>query len=127
LGRIIKEIEIEGRKINALFDTGSWNTYIERDVIDGLLILSIPQPYKVSLGGNTIEVREICLFYGKIEGLGFDGEAIPIDKISVIDGKEVKAIIGALIMEKWELTINPKTGEINLDKLRKREFVEYYN
>jgi hypothetical protein len=39
--------------------------------------------------------------------------------------RRIDAIIGALAMEKWALTPNPKTGEIDLTALKKREFTEY--
>jgi hypothetical protein len=40
-------------------------------------------------------------------------------------GREIGAIIGATAMEEWGLIPNPKTGEIDLTLLRKREFVEF--
>ena len=40
-------------------------------------------------------------------------------------GHEVDAIIGATAMEKWEILLNPKTGELDLEGLRRREFTEY--
>ena len=123
--RVIKEIEIEGRRVNALFDTGAINTYIERSIVADAPRGKVLRSYKVGFGGEEIEVKEGCFFRGKIEGLEFDGEAIPVEKRWKIDGKEVSAIIGALVMEKWEITINPKTGELGLEKLRTREFTEF--
>ena len=40
-------------------------------------------------------------------------------------GRRIDAIIGTLAIEKWVLTPNPKTGEIDLTALRKREFTEF--
>ena len=125
MSRVIKKIEIEGKKVNALFDTGSFNTYIERRLLKRAPKLLVPYPYTVKIGGKTIEVKEISLFLGKIEGLGFHGEAIPIEKSFEIDGKKVSAIIGALIMEKWAIIVNPKNGTLNLEGLKKREFIDF--
>jgi len=48
-----------------------------------------------------------------------------VAEIGKIDGKEVTVIIGALTMEKWEIKLDPKTGELDLTGLRRREFTEY--
>jgi hypothetical protein len=125
MARLIKKIEIEGKEVEALFDTGAWNTYVEKDILEDVPIRKIPKPYKVGLGGKELEVTEICTILGKIEGLGFHTEAIPIEKIGIVDGKEVKAIIGVLTMERWEIIINLKQGTLNLDGLRRGIFIEY--
>jgi len=122
--RVIKEIEIEGKKVNAIFDTRANFSYVNSSIIPSASRRPVARPYKIGLGGEEIEVKEECLFHGKIEGLEFSGKAIPIEKTWKIDGKEVSAIIGALIMEEWEITINSKTGELGLEKLRTREFTE---
>ena len=36
--RIVKEIETEGKKARALFDTGSMHTYVSRWVLEGVPI-----------------------------------------------------------------------------------------
>ncbi len=77
LSRIIKEIEIEGQPAFALFDTGATNTYAEKELLKTVSFLPVPEPYRVALGGRAIEVKEVCLLRGKIEGLGFDTKAIP--------------------------------------------------
>ncbi len=98
--RIVKEIEVEGQMVLALFDTGATNTYVKKEFLSNVPILPIPRTYLVSLGGKTFGVKEACVIRGKIEGLDFDSHAIPVDEIGIIDGKEVGAIIGALTMEK---------------------------
>jgi hypothetical protein len=59
--------------------------------------------------GARIEEAHRC--GARVEDLGFDGRRRKMD-----------AIIGALAMEKWALIPNPKTGEIDLTALKKREF-----
>ncbi len=125
MSRIIKEIEIEGQPAFALFDTGAINTYVERGLVQIVPVRTVPKPYTVTLGGKRIEVKEVCTILGKIEGLDFDTEAIPVVEIGKIDGKEVTVIIGALTMEKWEIKLDPKNGELDLTGLRRREFTEY--
>lgn len=75
--RIAKEIEIEGKKARALFDTGSMHTYVSRWLLEGVPIRTLSQPYRVALGGKVIDVREHCSVQATIEGLGFHTEVIP--------------------------------------------------
>ncbi|MEW6609958.1 MAG: aspartyl protease family protein [bacterium] len=123
--RIVKEIEIEGRKVNALFDTGSVHTYIIRDLLEGVPIRLLSEPYKVALGGRVIEVKEYCAVEGKMEGYAFDTKVVPIDKLGRVDGKEIDALIGALTMEEWEISVSPKDGTLDLSGLKRREFTEF--
>lgn len=126
MGRIIKEIEVEGQSALALFDTGATNTYVDKCLVRGVPIRPVPKPYRVALGGKTIEVKEVCTMFGKIEGLDFDTESIPVDEIGKIDGQEVTVLIGALTMEKWEIRLSPKDGTLDLTGLRRRGFTEYW-
>jgi hypothetical protein len=125
MSRIIKEIEIEGQTGFALFDTGAIHTYIRSKFLAAVPKRIVLNPYKVALGGREIEVRELCVALGKIEGLEFDAEAVPVDQIGRADGHEFDAIIGALTMEKWEMKIDPKTQVVDLEGLRRREFTEF--
>jgi predicted aspartyl protease len=123
--RIIKEIEIEGKNALALFDTGSMHTYASRKLLKDVPIRTLSEPYRVALGGKIIEVKEASLIEGKIEGFGFHTEVIPIDEIWRVDGKAVDVIIGALTLEEWEISINPKDGTLDLSGLKRREFTEF--
>ncbi len=125
MGRIIKEIQIEGKPGVALFDTGSIHTYIRREFLADVPKRSIAKPYKVALGGRQIEVRELCVALGEIEGLEFDAEAVPLDEIGRADGHELDAIIGALTMEKWEIRLDPRKQQLDIEGLRRREFTEF--
>jgi hypothetical protein len=123
--RIIKEIEIEGKKAIALFDTGSTHTYVLNKFLKGVPIRRLSEPYKIALGGRVIEVEEVSLIEGKIEGFGFHTEVIPIDEIGKVNGKAVDVLIGALTMEEWEIIPNPKDASLDLSGLKRREFTEF--
>lgn len=124
--RIVKEIEIEGRSVKALFDTGSLHTYIIRNFLAGVPIRRLSEPYRVALGGRVIEVREYCAVEGKIEGYSFDTKVVPIDVLGKVNGGEIDALIGALTMEEWEISVNPKDGTLDLSGLKRREFTEFF-
>lgn len=125
MGRIIKAIEIEGQPVTALFDTGATYTYVRSSLVPNVPRMSLTQPMRVVLGGQRIEIRELCFFKGKIEGLDFFGDAVAVDDLGRADGHELDAIIGALTMERWELRLDPKSGTLDLEGLKRREFTEY--
>lgn len=125
MARIIKSIEIEGQPAIALFDSGAMNTYVLSTFAAGTPRQEMIPPAHVGLGGDTIEIRELCFIQGKIEGLSFLADAVPVPSLGRADGHELHAIIGALTMERWEIKLDPKTGSLDLDGLRKREFTEF--
>jgi hypothetical protein len=45
--------------------------------------------------------------------------------IADADGHELDAIIGALTMERWEIKLDRKSGSLDLEGLRRREFTEF--
>ena len=127
MARVIKTIEIEGRPAKALFDTGAFHSYVLREYLKGLpdRLVPVTKPYEVALGGETIKIRERALINGKIEGLDFDTSVVPVDSLGKANGHDLDAIIGAITMEAWEITVNPKDGSLGLEGLRRREFTEY--
>ncbi|MDI6793603.1 MAG: hypothetical protein QME81_12195 [bacterium] len=125
MSRIIKEIEIEGKDAVALFDTGAMYTYVLNEYLANSVKKTVRKPYRVALGGKMIEIKEICLIGGSIEGLAFDTEVVPIDEIGKVDGHKLDVIIGALTMEQWEIRLDPKAATLDLEGLRRREFIEF--
>src|SRR5438477_4090219 len=123
MSRIIKTIEIEGQPVKALFDTGAFHSYLLRKYLGALpdRMLPVAKPYEVALGGETIEIRERALINGKIEGLDFDTSVVPVDSLGRANGHHLDAIIGAITMEAWEITIDPKNDSLGLDGLKRRE------
>lgn len=127
MGRVVKPIEIEGKQAVALFDTGAFHSYVLRRHLQDLpgRLVSVANPYEVSLGGDTFVVRERALVNGKIDGLDFDTTVVPVDRLGKADGHDLDAIIGAITMEPWEITVNPKDGSLGLDGLKRRAFTDY--
>ncbi len=125
--RIIKTIEIEGKAAAALFDTGAFHSYVLRKYLKGKKnrLVPVKRPYEVSLGGKTFVVKAEAIVNGKIEGLDFNAMVVPIDSLGRADGHELEAIIGAITMEGWEITVNPKEGSLGLEGLKRREFTDF--
>ena len=125
MARIIKTIEIEGQQVVALFDTGALYTYVRSSLVGDAPRRAMTPPARVALGGREMEIRELCFIQGKIEGLDFLADAVPVDDIGHADGKELDVLIGALTMGRWEIRLDPKTGALDLEGLRRREFTEF--
>ena len=125
--RVIKTIEIEGKPAAALFDTGAFHTYVLRKYLKGKKnrLVPVARPYEVSLGGKAFVVRAEAIVNGRIEGLDFNTTVVPIDSLGRADGHELDAIIGAITLEQWEITINAKNGALGLEGLRRREFTDF--
>lgn len=123
--RIIKTIEIEGQSAVALFDTGATYTYVRAALVANAPGRVLKQPVHVVLGGQDITIRELRLIEGKIEGLDFFTDVVPVNGLGIADGHPLDAIIGAITMERFEIRLDPKNGALNLDGLRRREFTEY--
>jgi len=125
MARILKTIEIEGKRAMALFDTGALYSYVRSSLVEGVPRRKVGRPVFVILGGKEIEIRELCFIEGKIEGLDFFTYAVPIGDIGRADGHDLDVLIGALTMEQWEIRLDPRTGELDLEGLRRREFTEF--
>lgn len=125
MARIVKEIEIQGRPAVALFDTGALYSYVRSSLAEDTPRLKVPTPARVVLGGKTIEIQELCFIVGEIEGLNFFTDMVPVDELGIADGQELDALIGARTMEQWEIRLDPRTGILDLEGLRRREFTEF--
>jgi hypothetical protein len=125
MSRVIKTIEIEDQPVKALFDTGAFHSYLLRRYLGNVPTRPVTKPYEVALGGETIHITERALVNGKIEGLDFDTVVVPVDSLGKANGHDLDAIIGAITIEAWEITVNPKDGTLGLEALKRREFTEY--
>lgn len=123
MARVVKEIEIAGKRLKALFDTGSLRSYV-RDEFRPPLSLKVT-PVSVGLGGEVRRLDELCLLTAKIDGLEFDMTAYIVEDLGETEHGPLDAIVGALTMEEWWMKLDPRTGELDLSALRKREFTEY--
>ncbi len=125
MARIVKSIEVEGQQAVALFNTGAILTYVRESFLSSAPRKPTTEPFRVALGGRSIKVQELCLVGGRIEGLAFDTDAVPVQELGRADGHELDVIIGALTMERWEIKLDPRAGTLDLEGLRRREFIEF--
>ena len=74
---------------------------------------------------GATEGRSSTSMRGRIEGLAFDADAVPVAELGRADGHELDVLIGVLTMERWEIKLDPKSGTLDLEGLRRREFIEF--
>jgi len=125
MARIVKTIEIEGQPAVALFDTGAMYSYVRSPLVRAVPRKAVTRPVRVTLGGKDIDIRELCFIEGKIEGLDFFADAVPLEEIGHADGHELDVLIGARTMEQWEIRLDPRTDALDLEGLKRREFTEF--
>jgi hypothetical protein len=125
MARIIKTIEIEGQPAVALFDTGALYSYVRSSFVRDVPRRAMIPPARVGLGGREIAIRELCFVQGKIDGLDFLADAVPVEDLGHADGHELDVLIGARTLEQWEIRLDARTGTLDLEGLRRREFTEF--
>ena len=123
MSRIVKEIEVGGRNLKALFDTGSLRSYIKSEFRSPNAWKV--KPIKVGLGGEIRQLDERCGITATIDGLEFDMTPYIVAELGETEHGPLDAVVGALTMEEWYIKLDPRTGELDLSGLRKREFTEY--
>ena len=123
MARIVKEIEVEGKQLKALFDNGSLRSYITAEFRPP--VSRKVSPITVGLGGVVRRLDERCDLTATIDGLEFDMMAYVVKDLGETEYGRLDAIVGALTMEEWYIKLDPRRGELDLSGLRKREFTEY--
>lgn len=123
MGRIVRDIEVQGRPVRALFDTGSQRSYIRAEVAPPSSRKVLP--ISVGLGGEFRQLDTRCDVTAKIDGLEFDMSAYVLGELGETEHGRLDVIVGALTMEEWWIKLDPRSGELDLSGLRRREFTEY--
>ena len=124
MSRIVRQIQVEGQTLNAMFDTGAVRSYVARGAQHSTGLIRRATPVTVGLGRRERRLEERCDFAATIEGLDFDITAYVIDESVDTEFGRVDVIVGALTMEEWWIKLDPANNEIDLSMLRRREFTE---
>ncbi len=123
MARIVKEIDVEGRPLRALFDTGSLRSYVRAEFRPPST--RRVSPITVGLGGTVRELNERSDFTARIGDLEFDITAYIVEELGETEHGRLGALVGALTVEEWYIKLDPQQGELDLSALRKREFTEF--
>ncbi|MHA1294899.1 MAG: hypothetical protein ACTSQJ_19870 [Promethearchaeota archaeon] len=132
MGRIIKKIKIKSepkseieKDVFAVFDTGAERSYVKSSLLPDDIKCTAIFPLTSDLGGKKHELDRVCNINAEIEGAFFNFSAYPITEIGKIDGSDIGVLIGATAMEEWDIKLIPKGKELDLEGLKRREFIEF--
>ncbi|MDH7486480.1 MAG: retropepsin-like aspartic protease [Anaerolineae bacterium] len=117
MGLIIKPVEVIGDRdrvqVQALFDTEASASFLRRDIAESVATFSRwPAPWKFVLGDgkNTIEAQDFVGVHITIKGVTVFFPLLVVDQI----GEEM--IIGADMLQRWKIRLDPEKEEVFIDK-----------
>jgi hypothetical protein len=126
LGRIYESVEVNGKRLNTLFDSGAVRSYITRKSAEetGLKIEKLKTAFKTALGKTHI-ISEYCVVQGNIKGNPFYITSNVIEELGMDEkGEEIRLLFGANDMQIWNINLDLKRETLDLSRFRK-EFIEY--
>ena len=130
MGRIIQEVEVKQKKLLTLFDTGSDITYITKNALPkDVHCVKIPER-RAHLALQTHKITKSCILPIKMNGQAFAIQAFVIDsigggrKIPEVNRK-IDILFGAVMMEEWDIKLDPKSKKLDMSGLEKREFISF--
>jgi len=125
VGRVRLNIKVKKRPCWTMFDTGSRNTYVNRDVAKLLVTSKAAEPRKVGLGGAVRTITRTAILEARVDGHTVDTHAYIVDDIGKDeDGKPIEVLFGALAMQQWGIRVVPAEERLDLTHYP-TEFVEY--
>jgi hypothetical protein len=130
MARPLVEVEIEGRKLNAVLDTGSRRSYIKSEIAEQFPAVTV-HPFEAKLGGETLKLEEGHVVSGIVkDSLGsayrFGDILFPVKYLGEENGREVHVLFGAIILEDWGTVIDESITppQVDYSILRKGELLE---
>ncbi len=125
MGRVRRDIDIEGNKCWTLFDSGARNNYIIQDVATDLPGFDLKKPQQIGLGGEKHNISKYCRLECIINGCDIIAFARVLKEIGIDEkGKKIEILIGALTMQEWGIELNLKEEKLDMTHYS-RDFVEF--
>ena len=125
MGRIRRNIKVDGRQCWTLFDSGARNTYVASSVAGPLSIYKAARPIRSAIGGHTRETDTAAMLEGEVDGHHILVQALVIDDIGADeDGRPIEILFGALAMQQWGIRLIPEEERLDLSHYPE-EFVEF--
>jgi len=125
---IIKDIIVDGKVRKALFYTGSVVSYVSEKALPKDAVCIDITPIMARLAGTIHQLTQRCFISGTIDGHTFELDAFVIDNFDNVQERnnvEIDLLIGATTIEEWAVNINPKDQTLDLQGLKKREFLSF--
>lgn len=129
MSEALREVRVGNRNLWTLFNSGAGRSY----VLGGAVPPSAPKgkdlrPTMVGLGGRDRKIREWRHVDAVVDGCSFSFKAYVLDEIGTEEGRSVELIVGAPVMEEWEIGLQPAGRRrlvLDLTRLRERSFVDF--
>jgi len=123
-------VEVAGRRLNALLDTGSKRSYIRAEFVERFPPAPV-QPFEAKLGGEIFRFEEgrfVSGVVGDSEGRSYRFSCVlfPVRDLGEENGRRVDVLFGAVTLEDWGTLIDEGCTPPRVDHrlLRKGELVE---
>ena len=130
MSRPLVEVEISGKRLNAVLDTGFRRSYIRSELAEGFPVAPV-QSFEAKLGGETLILKEGKFVSGIVEDsekrrYRFSSVLFPVRDLGEENSKKIDVLFGAVILEDWGTVIDESTIPPKIDHqiLRKGELVE---
>lgn len=127
MGRVYGIVEVNGTRLNTLFDSGALRSYIIRSSVQeaNLRIDLLKNTFQTGLGGEKVTINECCLLQGKIEEHPFYITANIISSLGRDEkGEIIDLLFGAPDMQVWNIQLDIEKERLDLSRFRK-EFIEF--
>lgn len=128
MSKALQEVRVGKRTVWALFDSGAGRSYVLRSSVPRRTPRGRdPTPRLVGLGGREHRIRDWRGLVVEADDCSFSFKAYVLDAIGTEEGRPIELIIGAPVMEEWEIGIRPKGRRLvpDLDRLREGTFVDF--
>jgi len=130
MSKPLVEVEISGKKLNAILDTGSRRSYIRKEHV-GEFPKAPVEPFGVMLGGKAYRFDEVRIVTGLVKDTEerkyrFTERLFEVEDLGEENGKKIDILFGAGILEDWGADIDESVVPPRVDFciLRKGELVE---
>lgn len=130
MSRPFVEIELKGKRLNTILDTGAWNSYIRREFAKEFPKAPV-EPFEVKLGGKLLKFKEVSIVTGFVKDTykrkyRFTELFFEVSDLGEENGRQIDVLLGSGILEKWgadiDETVTPPA--VDFRTLRKGVLIE---
>jgi len=128
MSKALREVLLGDRTVWALFDSGAGRSYIARSVLPREAVEGRdPVSRAVGLGGREHSIQEWRTIIVEADGCPFSLKAYVLDEIGIEEGRPIELIIGAPVLEEWEIGLRPdiRLAPVDLSRLREGHYVDF--
>lgn len=124
VGRIKRDVVVDGDRFWTLFDAGAVNTYVTEEVASRCPSLPSPRIEGVRLGGQTHQPQRLCFFACLVEGLQMHGRPSHPGDRKRRRRSPIQILLEALTMREWRIIPVPQEERLELTNYP-HPFVEF--